>query len=82
MSVLFYVFQFCRSFVSTVEQCQVAALEKLEADAKLKKQNFGSQSYSPPKTPASSLEAAAESGSSLKKGTIESCDLIILNLAV
>lgn len=49
----------------------MAALEKLEADAKLKRQNFGSQSYSPPKAPASSLEADSEAGSSLKKGTID-----------
>ncbi|XP_017275893.1 EF-hand calcium-binding domain-containing protein 7 [Kryptolebias marmoratus] len=61
--------QFCRLFVSTVEQCQTAAVEKLEADTKLKRQNFGSQSYSPPKASASSLEAAhpAESGLTLKK---------------
>uniref|UniRef100_A0A3B4A916 EF-hand calcium-binding domain-containing protein 7 n=1 Tax=Periophthalmus magnuspinnatus TaxID=409849 RepID=A0A3B4A916_9GOBI len=44
--------EFCRLCVSTVEQCQMAALERLEADAKLKRQNFGSQSYSPPKNPA------------------------------
>uniref|UniRef100_A0A665UKD3 EF-hand calcium-binding domain-containing protein 7 n=1 Tax=Echeneis naucrates TaxID=173247 RepID=A0A665UKD3_ECHNA len=37
--------EFCRLLVSTVDQCQVAALERLEADAKLKRQNFGSQSY-------------------------------------
>uniref|UniRef100_H3DL70 EF-hand calcium-binding domain-containing protein 7 n=1 Tax=Tetraodon nigroviridis TaxID=99883 RepID=H3DL70_TETNG len=41
--------EFCRLFVSTVEQCETAALERLEANAKLKRQNFGSQSYSPPK---------------------------------
>uniref|UniRef100_A0A1A7WZT4 EF-hand calcium-binding domain-containing protein 7 n=1 Tax=Iconisemion striatum TaxID=60296 RepID=A0A1A7WZT4_9TELE len=61
--------QFCRLLVSTVEQCQTAALDKLEADAKLKRQNFGSQSYSPLKASASSLEAArsAECGSMLKR---------------
>lgn len=48
--------------MSTVEQCQVAAMKRLEADAKLKKQNFGSQSYSPPKATVSSAAAqAAES---------------------
>uniref|UniRef100_A0A8C9ZKW5 EF-hand calcium-binding domain-containing protein 7 n=1 Tax=Sander lucioperca TaxID=283035 RepID=A0A8C9ZKW5_SANLU len=41
--------EFCRLLVSTAEQCQMAALERLEANAKLKRQNFGSQSYSPPK---------------------------------
>ena len=61
--------------MSTVEQCQRAALEKLEADAKLKKQNFGSQSYSPSKSSVPSEAAAvvathgAESDSTLKKGT-------------
>lgn len=50
--------QFCRLFVSTVERCETAALERLEANAKLKRQNFGSQSYSPPKSSAS-LSAAA-----------------------
>ncbi|KAK2889231.1 hypothetical protein Q8A67_014606 [Cirrhinus molitorella] len=35
--------EFCRLLESTVEQCQTAALEKLEADAKLKRQNFGNQ---------------------------------------
>uniref|UniRef100_A0A8D3DE92 EF-hand calcium-binding domain-containing protein 7 n=1 Tax=Scophthalmus maximus TaxID=52904 RepID=A0A8D3DE92_SCOMX len=51
--------EFCRLLLSTAEQCQVAALEKLEADAKLKIQNFGSQSYSPPKSSVSSSSAAA-----------------------
>ncbi|XP_035808817.2 EF-hand calcium-binding domain-containing protein 7 isoform X1 [Amphiprion ocellaris] len=46
--------EFCRLLVSTVEQCQTAALERLEADGKLKRQNFGSQSYSPPKSSVSS----------------------------
>ncbi|XP_044218419.1 EF-hand calcium-binding domain-containing protein 7 isoform X1 [Thunnus albacares] len=52
--------KFCRLFVSTVEQCQIAALERLEADAKLKRQNFGSQSYSPPKPSMSSVSSAAQ----------------------
>nr|XP_029133146.1 EF-hand calcium-binding domain-containing protein 7 isoform X1 [Labrus bergylta] len=52
--------EFCRLLVSTVEQCQTAALERLETNAKLKRQNFGSQSYSPPK---SSVSSAATSGS-------------------
>ncbi|CAG11587.1 unnamed protein product, partial [Tetraodon nigroviridis] len=51
--------EFCRLFVSTVEQCETAALERLEANAKLKRQNFGSQSYSPPKSSVSSSAAAA-----------------------
>ncbi|XP_047231743.1 EF-hand calcium-binding domain-containing protein 7 isoform X1 [Girardinichthys multiradiatus] len=64
--------EFCRRLVSTVEQSQTAALEKLEADAKLKRQNFGSQLYSPPKSSvasASSVSVAqhAESDSTVKK---------------
>ncbi|GLD49699.1 EF-hand calcium-binding domain-containing protein 7 [Lates japonicus] len=51
--------EFCRLLVSTVEQCQMAAMERLEADAKLKRQNFGSQSYSPPKSSVSSASSAA-----------------------
>ncbi|KAM3620299.1 uncharacterized protein V6R79_021254 [Siganus canaliculatus] len=53
--------EFCRSFVATVDQCQEAALEKLEANSKLKRQNFGSQSYSPLKSsePSSSSSASA-----------------------
>uniref|UniRef100_A0A8C8LVJ6 EF-hand domain-containing protein n=1 Tax=Oncorhynchus tshawytscha TaxID=74940 RepID=A0A8C8LVJ6_ONCTS len=35
---------------STAEQCQIAALERLEADAKLKRQNFGNELDSPPKS--------------------------------
>ncbi|XP_049910844.1 EF-hand calcium-binding domain-containing protein 7 [Epinephelus moara] len=50
--------EFCRLLVSTVEQCQMAALERLEANAKLKRQNFGSQSYSPPKSSVSSASSA------------------------
>lgn len=68
--------EFCRLLVSTVEQCQMAALEKLEADSKQKRQNFGSQSYSPPKSSVSSASAAtaqvtasqhAESDATFKK---------------
>uniref|UniRef100_A0A1A8QWD5 EF-hand calcium-binding domain-containing protein 7 n=1 Tax=Nothobranchius pienaari TaxID=704102 RepID=A0A1A8QWD5_9TELE len=61
--------QFCRLLASTVERCQTVALDKLEADAKLKRQNFGSQSYSPLKASALSLEAAhpAECGLMLKR---------------
>lgn len=60
-------------------------MERLEANAKLKRQNFGSQSYSPPKSSASSSAAATpqtvamllqvsetaqeETDSTLKKGT-------------
>ncbi|XP_029003390.1 EF-hand calcium-binding domain-containing protein 7 [Betta splendens] len=50
--------EFCRLLVSTVEQCQVAAKERLEADARLKRQNFGSQSYSPQKPTATSTSTA------------------------
>ncbi|XP_047443026.1 EF-hand calcium-binding domain-containing protein 7 [Mugil cephalus] len=70
--------EFCRLLASTAEQCQVAALERLEADAKLKRQNFGSQSYSPPKSSVSSASSSsaaaaaaatqrAESDTALKK---------------
>lgn len=61
----------------------MAALERLEANAKLKRQNFGSQSYSPPKSSVSSAAAQAaaslpqppetpraESDTTLKKGII------------
>ncbi|KAL1022786.1 hypothetical protein UPYG_G00032320 [Umbra pygmaea] len=41
--------EFCRMVVSTVEQCQAAALDRLESDAKLKRQNFGNHLDSPPK---------------------------------
>lgn len=63
--------QFCRLFASTVEQCQTAALERLEADAKLKRLNFGSQSYSPPKSSVSSASSATQqvdSDTTQKKG--------------
>ncbi|XP_014845230.1 PREDICTED: EF-hand calcium-binding domain-containing protein 7 [Poecilia mexicana] len=70
--------EFCRRLVSTAEQCQTAALDKLEADAKLKRQNFGSQLYSPPKSSvasASSVSPAqhAESDSTIKKDSQSSC---------
>lgn len=63
--------------MSTVDQCQMAALVSLEADAKLKRQTFGSQSYSPPKSSVASasssesqpLEAArADTDNTAKKG--------------
>ncbi|RVE73562.1 hypothetical protein OJAV_G00032470 [Oryzias javanicus] len=64
--------QFCRVFASTVHQCQTVAMQKLETDGRWKKQNFGSQSYSPPKAaapadPAAVEVAAADSDSSQKK---------------
>ncbi|XP_054914116.1 EF-hand calcium-binding domain-containing protein 7 [Poeciliopsis prolifica] len=64
--------EFCRRLVSTAEQCQTAAKEKLEADAKLKRQNFGSHLYSPPKSSLASASSAspaqhAESDSTAKK---------------
>lgn len=66
--------EFCRLFASTVEQCQTEAMERLEADAKLKKQNFGSQSYSPPKNSATSAlsqasEIQPDGDSTTKKGS-------------
>uniref|UniRef100_A0A669CAF4 EF-hand calcium-binding domain-containing protein 7 n=1 Tax=Oreochromis niloticus TaxID=8128 RepID=A0A669CAF4_ORENI len=60
--------EFCRLFASTVEQCQTAALERLEADAKLKRLNFGSQSYSPPKSSVSSATQRVDSDTTPKKG--------------
>lgn len=56
-------------------------MEKLEANAKLKRQNFGSQSYSPPKSAISQAAASlpqppetprADSDTTLKKGTCDS----------
>ncbi|KAJ8392552.1 hypothetical protein AAFF_G00074300 [Aldrovandia affinis] len=41
--------EFCRILVSTAEQCQTVAMEKLEADTKLKRQNFGNQTEISPK---------------------------------
>ncbi|XP_077440815.1 EF-hand calcium-binding domain-containing protein 7 [Vanacampus margaritifer] len=41
--------EFCRQLVSTTEKCQTASLVKLQSDAKLKRQNFGSHTDSPPK---------------------------------
>ncbi|KTG04663.1 hypothetical protein cypCar_00036720 [Cyprinus carpio] len=59
--------QFCRFLESTAEQCQTAALKKLEADAKLKRQNFGNQldnspqsSESQPELPASETQPRTE----------------------
>ncbi|KAL4635016.1 EF-hand calcium-binding domain-containing protein 7 [Arapaima gigas] len=45
--------QFCRLLVATVEQCQAAAVERLEADARQKWQNFGSQSEGPSRSSVS-----------------------------
>uniref|UniRef100_A0A8C0YEC9 EF-hand calcium binding domain 7 n=1 Tax=Cyprinus carpio carpio TaxID=630221 RepID=A0A8C0YEC9_CYPCA len=59
--------EFCRFLESTAEQCQTAALKKLEADAKLKRQNFGNQldnspqsSESQPELPASETQPRTE----------------------
>uniref|UniRef100_A0A674DCH4 Phosphoglucomutase 1 n=1 Tax=Salmo trutta TaxID=8032 RepID=A0A674DCH4_SALTR len=60
---------------STAEQCQIAALERLEADAKLKRQNFGNELDSPPKSLASTAVTVpqpphkTEPDITLKKGT-------------
>uniref|UniRef100_A0A671SKM6 EF-hand calcium-binding domain-containing protein 7 n=1 Tax=Sinocyclocheilus anshuiensis TaxID=1608454 RepID=A0A671SKM6_9TELE len=51
--------EFCRLLESTVEQCQNAALEKLEADAKLKRQNFGNQMDNSPQSLESQPELPA-----------------------
>uniref|UniRef100_A0A672LEY2 EF-hand calcium-binding domain-containing protein 7 n=1 Tax=Sinocyclocheilus grahami TaxID=75366 RepID=A0A672LEY2_SINGR len=59
--------EFCRLLESTAEQCQTAALKKLEADAKLKRQNFGNQldnspqsSESQPELPTSETQPRTE----------------------
>ncbi|XP_028856679.1 EF-hand calcium-binding domain-containing protein 7 [Denticeps clupeoides] len=44
---------FCGLMASTVEQCQTGALEKLQADTNLKRQNFGSRTDGSPKSPDS-----------------------------
>ncbi|XP_049572906.1 EF-hand calcium-binding domain-containing protein 7 isoform X1 [Syngnathus scovelli] len=50
--------EFCQQLVSTAEKCQTASLMKLQSDAKLKRQNFGSHPDSPPKP---SLTSATQS---------------------
>uniref|UniRef100_A0A671W7D3 EF-hand calcium-binding domain-containing protein 7 n=1 Tax=Sparus aurata TaxID=8175 RepID=A0A671W7D3_SPAAU len=52
--------EFCRLLVSTVERCQMALLERLEANAKLKRQNFGSQSYTAASQAAATLPQPPE----------------------
>ncbi|CAB1323917.1 unnamed protein product [Coregonus sp. 'balchen'] len=61
--------EFCRLLVSTAEQCQIAALERLEADAKLKRQNFGNELDSSPKSSASTAVTVpkTEPDTTLKK---------------
>uniref|UniRef100_A0A8C2KXB9 EF-hand calcium-binding domain-containing protein 7 n=1 Tax=Cyprinus carpio TaxID=7962 RepID=A0A8C2KXB9_CYPCA len=66
--------EFCRLLESTVEQCQTAALEKLEADAKLKRQNFGNQLdnspqslESQPELPASEIQPRTEPETTQRK---------------
>ncbi|XP_062411600.1 EF-hand calcium-binding domain-containing protein 7 [Sardina pilchardus] len=54
--------EFCRMLESTAEQCQAAAQEKLEADAKLKRQNFGNQSDNSPKTTAPPHQESLQKG--------------------
>lgn len=41
--------EFCKLFTSTADQCQKAALEKLEADTRMRRQQFGSESERAPK---------------------------------
>uniref|UniRef100_A0A8C1TT60 EF-hand calcium-binding domain-containing protein 7 n=1 Tax=Cyprinus carpio TaxID=7962 RepID=A0A8C1TT60_CYPCA len=57
-----------------IEQCQTAALEKLEADAKLKRQNFGNQLdnspqslESQPELPASEIQPRTEPETTQRK---------------
>ncbi|KAL2089699.1 hypothetical protein ACEWY4_014387 [Coilia grayii] len=57
--------ELCRTLESTAEQCKTAALEKLEADAKLRRQNFGNQSDRSPKS--SAAPPAASQQESLQK---------------
>lgn len=76
--------EFCRLFVSTVERCEAAVLERLESNAKLKRQNFGSQSYNPPKSSAAATaqtaaapseqpsEIPADSDTALRKAAADS----------
>ncbi|XP_073707794.1 EF-hand calcium-binding domain-containing protein 7 [Garra rufa] len=66
--------EFCRLLESTVEHCQTAALEKLEADAKLKRQNFGNQLditpqnlESQPELPASETQPRTEPETTQRK---------------
>lgn len=49
-------------------------MERLEADAKLKRQNFGSQSYSPPKTTVSSASSAVAQATVAHPQTLETSD--------
>ncbi|CAL8309321.1 unnamed protein product [Lota lota] len=46
--------EFCRMLATTAERCQSEALERLEADAKMRRQNFGSQIDGYPKRATSS----------------------------
>ncbi|XP_056133511.1 EF-hand calcium-binding domain-containing protein 7 [Lampris incognitus] len=53
--------EFCSLLVSTAKCCQTAALERLEADAKLRRQNFGNESDSPLKSSISSSSSSSSS---------------------
>uniref|UniRef100_A0A6Q2ZAC6 EF-hand calcium-binding domain-containing protein 7 n=1 Tax=Esox lucius TaxID=8010 RepID=A0A6Q2ZAC6_ESOLU len=64
--------EFCRLLLSTVEQCRVAALERFEADAKMKRQNFGNQLDSPPKTSAPAAVPAPQPPEMAQKTELDS----------
>lgn len=57
--VCVFCLQFCKLYMTTNEQCLKNALEKLEVDSKLKRQQFGSQ-----------LETSSELATSLISKTI------------
>nr|XP_014344367.1 PREDICTED: EF-hand calcium-binding domain-containing protein 7 isoform X2 [Latimeria chalumnae] len=60
--------EFCKLFMTTTEHCQRAALEKLETDTKLRRQQFGSQTEGFPSHSQSSPSKQLE-GSSWKLET-------------
>nr|XP_016848681.1 PREDICTED: EF-hand calcium-binding domain-containing protein 7 [Anolis carolinensis] len=71
----FDYYKFCELYMTVNEQCLKTALEKLEADSKLKCQQFGSQlesssemTRSPVSKPLPKATRKTESGSMFKKG--------------
>ncbi|XP_063057873.1 EF-hand calcium-binding domain-containing protein 7 isoform X2 [Engraulis encrasicolus] len=50
--------ELCRTIMQTAEQCKAAAVEKMENDAKLKRQNFGNQPEGSPKSTAAAPAAS------------------------
>ncbi|KAK6484534.1 EF-hand calcium-binding domain-containing protein 7 [Huso huso] len=61
--------EFCKLFTSTADQCQKAALEKLEADTRMRRQQFGSESESAPKN--SLTQAVIPSAGTSQKTDLE-----------